>query len=162
MSDPSPRIVHLHIPKAAGYTWRGLLDDVFTGEVTGAEWCFEQLYDGGKGITHTALFRSPRSHVLSQYMMCAYSDWGQSGANHVRTPGASDETAIASGFGRWIKHFGSAWHPRDSMAHNQPPRQRRCPTKLEEASRAVEKNQICACKAQGVKYAAICSTYTLV
>ena len=116
------------------------------------ETCFNQ---GGRGYVHEMnypatdssgartstmiMLRSPRAHVLSQYLMCRYSKWGRrmtaptwrpSGAattaghsNHSRPQQATATTAVGAAFPRsnrsnwaldfheWLEHFvnGSAW-----------------------------------------------------
>lgn len=119
-----PRVVHLHIPKAAGFTWNRLLKDVF-GNVGGGERCFEAVYEGrAKGVTHTALFRSPRTHVLSQYVMCSFSDWGQTATHGRRLPRPASTSAadIGDGFRRWVGFFGSQWQPQDGHFNCYNPR----------------------------------------
>ena len=49
-----------------------------------------------------SVFRSPRHHVLSQYMMCAYVLGGKKG--HL-IPFASPKERYQIGFGKWLDHF---------------------------------------------------------
>ena len=133
MQTPGP-IVHLHVPKCAGRSWATLLRLVFdeqregsggeqTLQVTSAERCLAPLHRAG--AVHTSLFKSPREHVLSQFVMCAYSTWAAY-ANHgelwswlreqlpMGLTGATKRNrsaGVIGGFSRWLAHFGDSWRP---------------------------------------------------
>ena len=136
-------IVHVHIPKCAGRSWATMLRLVFdeppyyyplaakregsSGEqalqVTSVEGCLAPLHRAG--AVHTSLFKSPREHVLSQFVMCGYSTWAAH-ANHgelwswlreqlpIGLTGATERNrsaGVIGGFSRWLAHFGAGWRP---------------------------------------------------
>ena len=63
-----------------------------------------------RNITATIL-RSPRSHVLSQYMECKYDDWGQKVTRQTNFPGNRNKEKPLNGLREWIEHFlGDSWY----------------------------------------------------
>ena len=89
-------------------------------QVMSVEGCLAPLHRAG--AVHTSLFKSPREHVLSQFVMCAYSTWAAH-ANHgelwswlreqLGLTGATERnrSAVIGGFSRWLAHFGDSWRP---------------------------------------------------
>ena len=90
VSDARPNgtiLCHIHIPKAAGTAFQQVvLSAAETHEVrlSSHEACVSRVRsvcaanarDGPKKIVSLVHLRSPRSHVLSEYMQCAYAQWG--------------------------------------------------------------------------------------
>ena len=76
---------------------------------TGCHWheqCFDSLYSEDASPPaefRLTLFREPRSHVLSQYMECAFSEWGQRNASSNFPRGKPGDSMRE--FGIWLAHF---------------------------------------------------------
>ena len=57
-----------------------------------------------------SILRSPREHVLSQYLECRYDEWGKRTTNGTGFP--LNGTNVIAGFKTWLSHFSSPeWRP---------------------------------------------------
>jgi len=100
----------IHIPKTAG-TSLGKdvkLDNYVQSldmRVLNWEWCFppHQKSDA----FHLMMLRSPRAHVMSQFLECKYDWWGKMVTQNTSFPRTLEDTL---GFAVWLDHF---WPPRD-------------------------------------------------
>mmetsp|Transcript_106899 Transcript_106899/g.300568 ORF Transcript_106899/g.300568 Transcript_106899/m.300568 type:complete len:336 (-) Transcript_106899:166-1173(-) len=102
--DGHPRYMLVHIPKVAGFSW---IMDVFNEYleppgsgfyVSEKTYPVMQAYGGGRIY---AMFREPRAHVLSQFMECRYTKWGQRVSHK---PGRFENISV------WLHHFGKERH----------------------------------------------------
>lgn len=100
-------LIFTHIPKCAGTS--------FVSELKGKhhlylkyeiawkmEQCFLDLKES-KGI-HLVFLRSPRTHLLSQFMECKYTDWGHTKTKNTDFP---QQGELHEDFATWIGHFHS-------------------------------------------------------
>jgi hypothetical protein len=96
-----PNVVLIHIPKTAGTSLRKELGKAgFRTPHT--EFCYRQLF---KTKAFTIMFsRAPRAHVLSQFLECGHTDWGNKVTKGTLFPrSGADEYQV--GFTQWIDHF---------------------------------------------------------
>ena len=105
----------LHIPKTAmsslcmelGHRYDHLLDLGANGLAAGChaeETCYDALFSPRpmRGLLRIGYFREPRSHLLSMYMQCRYSKFGQFVTRNTSFP--RNDTDLAD-FERWVNHF---------------------------------------------------------
>lgn len=95
----------LHIVKTAGTSVMRELTQSGGFDITSRELCIGQLKDiyGPKSFTITFL-RSPREHVLSQFMQSKYS--------RMYSPAFPANSSDAEGFKTWIEYFYDSWNKR--------------------------------------------------
>ena len=107
----------VHIPKTAGASLFAQLASVFDvhGNSVSSETCLPPYREGNK--PRVVLLRSPRAHVVSQYLECRHSDWGlytqrkfagKKGFRDRYVVGKSDVEGLTA----WADHFvAHAWPP---------------------------------------------------
>lgn len=93
----------IHIPKCAGASFA--VDLEASGiHVKDREMCFGQMYEGPISSTiYMTVLRSPRSHVLSQYMECRYSPWGSEAVKDTNFPQSHEDFYID--FAKWVLFY---------------------------------------------------------
>ena len=102
--------IFVHIPKTGGIS---LLTDSAEHLPTGStlmdngEQAFSSLVENNNTGRHyiMTLLREPSSHVLSQFLMCKYDDWGKAVTKHSNFPGYGQSATILGGFHQWLEHF---------------------------------------------------------
>jgi hypothetical protein len=96
----------IHIPKSGGTSAKSLFRKAGYADyqkLRYCEKCFRNLYDANR-FTLT-FFRSPRSHVYSQYLECRYTPFGKFETQHY-SDFPRDGTNV-EGFIKWIDFFDS-------------------------------------------------------
>lgn len=112
----------VHIPKTAGSSLRSDLQRALLAssiDVVDSEKCILDRYERSETsqlTTHrhqhvqpaalrVAMFRSPRAHVLSEYLECRYdTSWTN---RYKSNSGFPDNGTLEDGFLRWLGHFAS-------------------------------------------------------
>ena len=107
---------YTHVPKTGGVSLR--TDLATLGISVGhLEFCFETAWKAG--AFNFVLLRSPRAHVLSQFLECKYDAWGREVTSHLPQfpfPRAQED---AAGFSIWVEHFWNATqHPAGLLPHD--------------------------------------------
>lgn len=103
-------VSYTHIPKTGGtsleselYALQNATPVGWAHRLGGHERCFHHMFD--ESAFNIILLRSPRAHVLSQFLECRYDAWGRSATRgtgfEALVAGAEDEEA----FGSWVAHF---------------------------------------------------------
>jgi hypothetical protein len=126
----------LHVPKAAGSS---LFADLrkLVGSAAGRERCRDKQHQHAyceccfrrmqkPGAFHITMFRSPRAHILSQFMMSANSSWGSkitdryAKANPLapRMPAIGADGDWRRPFVAWLRHF-ARWRAGSGRAELQ-------------------------------------------
>lgn len=145
-------IKHVHIPKTAGIAVRHDLeacgckafsansykkDPAFYHTFVGckfitAETFFTDLYNydgdgsgGGDGVAstlHFTVLRAPRTHVLSQFLECAFDGWGKAHTDREPLFPHTDVDGMYENFGKWVRWFAesgfSASNGNDFQCYN--------------------------------------------
>mmetsp|Transcript_14902 Transcript_14902/g.38459 ORF Transcript_14902/g.38459 Transcript_14902/m.38459 type:complete len:788 (-) Transcript_14902:128-2491(-) len=106
----------VHIPKAGGtsllalmnksasisdFGGNGWFDPDFTGKW---EQCFSHVRTKDNFVV--SMVRSPRAHVLSQFLECRYDTWGKQATEYKNFPRAASEQ---EDFVSWLSTFTSEW-----------------------------------------------------
>jgi len=99
----------IHIPKTAGTSLgKDVKNDAFVESlnlrVLNWEWCFPPHRKDD--AFHLMMLRSPRAHVMSQFLECKYDWWGKAVTQNTAFPHSLDDDL---GFAVWLDHF---WPPR--------------------------------------------------
>jgi len=99
----------IHIPKTAGTSLgKDAKNDDFVQSLNmrflNWEWCFPPHRKGD--AFHLMMLRSPRAHVMSQFLECKYDWWGKLVTQNTSFPRTLDDDL---GFAVWLDHF---WPPR--------------------------------------------------
>lgn len=106
----------VHIAKTAGSSLRVDLFRRLHIAVNHTQFCFGELHRrpvcSGRLVT---MLRSPREHVLSQYLECRFDGWGQNVTRGKHFPKSSSDFYLD--FERWVHHFAS----RGLMGTTGPP-----------------------------------------
>tara|TARA_B110001452_G_scaffold265562_1_gene270459 strand:+ start:1155 stop:2159 length:1005 start_codon:yes stop_codon:yes gene_type:complete len=121
-----PALCHAHISKAGGSS----VNLIMASEkqtIYAPEECARKLFDHSwcqlarprSEAVYLVMLRSPRAHVLSQYMECAYSKWGMGVVSKSpeyrafprHSKGQPSGAQLASHFDQWVRHFSPAWTP---------------------------------------------------
>ena len=104
----SPKVVNfVHISKAAGTSFLSEMPRHGLSTVTSREACLRDAYDmaTAQSITlHMTMVRSPRAHILSMFLECAYDAWGRKVTANTMFPRSGN---VAVDFEAWlvILHF---------------------------------------------------------
>lgn len=124
-----PVLCHAHISKAGGSSIN-LIFDAQNRTIVAPEGCARKLLDhewcqlpsaSRRAAVHLVMLRSPRAHVLSQYMECAYSKWGREVVSRSpqhrefprRSSGQPTPAELATDVDIWVRHFAPAWTPNN-------------------------------------------------
>ena len=107
IADSMPSVVtFIHIPKTAG---QSLIRDLeswsfVTLKRSGSSGNLEDCYSGVfvPGETHVALLRSPRAHVLSQFVECRDDSWGRKMTKNTDFPRGG---SLLSDLDVWLESF---------------------------------------------------------
>uniref|UniRef100_A0A7S3UFS8 Sulfotransferase n=1 Tax=Picocystis salinarum TaxID=88271 RepID=A0A7S3UFS8_9CHLO len=99
------KLIFTHIPKCAGTSFvselKGKHHLYLKNEIAWKmEQCFLDLQES-KGI-HLIFLRSPRKHLLSQFMECKYTEWGHTKTKNTDFP---QQGELYDDFQTWIDHF---------------------------------------------------------
>jgi hypothetical protein len=99
----------IHIPKTAGTSLgKDAKNDDFVQSLNmrflNWEWCFPPHRKDD--AFHLMMLRSPRAHVMSQFLECKYDWWGKLVTQNTTFPRTLDDDL---GFAVWLDHF---WPPR--------------------------------------------------
>lgn len=104
--NETPRVVFMHIPKTAGSSFkRDLAGNLGLHMPKDSERCFGMLYQSVSHTVHVTFLRSPRSHVLSQYLECRFARWGLTQTNGTAFPRSSDNFYLD--FAAWLRIYAS-------------------------------------------------------
>ena len=109
-------IVFIHIPKTAGMTFRFTINKLGQFNAQHTEKCYVHLIEHfHKRRPHEdaftiSFFRSPRSHVLSQFLECKYDNWGKRVTEGTSFPNKAKDK---HDFAKWIDHFYNSWNGED-------------------------------------------------
>ena len=72
------------------------------------EKCFAQLRRDN--AYHITMLRSPRAHVLSQYLECCFDQWGRETTANTGIACETDGGQFSShAFASWVSHFADEW-----------------------------------------------------
>lgn len=117
--QPGQPISFTHIPKTGGTSLRTDVRLAVGVDIGHLEWCFEAPAGFQDGAFNFVFLRSPRAHVLSQFLECKYDAWGREVTSHLPQfpfPGGDD----AAGFAQWVAHFYNATFvaPDGRLAHD--------------------------------------------
>jgi hypothetical protein len=107
----------VHIPKCAGTSAKKEINAILPRFYNRyCEFCFR--YEQSK-IPQTkiwlSMFRSPRSHVVSQHLECKYDKWGKSAT---RGTGFPRRGTIVSDLEAWVQHFSGGKAVPDFHCYN--------------------------------------------
>lgn len=105
--EEGSKLIFTHIPKCAGTSFvselKGKHHLYLKNEIAWKmEQCFLDLQES-KGI-HLIFLRSPRNHLLSQFMECKYTEWGHTKTKDTDFP---QQGELYDDFHKWIDHFHS-------------------------------------------------------
>jgi len=115
---PEQPVRFTHIPKTGGTSLR--VDLAALGhEIGHLEFCASAPDVGFlKGGWNFVFLRSPRAHVLSQFLECRYDEWGKTMTAQLPEfpfPTGDDESA----FEHWVAHFHNSTFSADGrLAHD--------------------------------------------
>jgi len=109
LSDSYKEFRLIHIPKTAGTSLgKDMKGDEYIQSLNlkfmNWEWCFPPHQKGD--AFHLMMLRSPRAHVMSQFLECKYDWWGKMVTQDTTFPHTLDDDL---GFAVWLDHF---WPPR--------------------------------------------------
>ena len=111
-------IIFVHIPKTAGMSFRFTINNHGKFGAEHTEKCYVELYEkyikknDGEPFS-VAFFRSPRAHVLSQFLECKYDNWGKRVTKGTEFPRhASDR----KDFEVWVNYFYDSWNKKNENA----------------------------------------------
>lgn len=94
----------VHISKCAGTSFKKEVGDILHGFINEySEHCYPTAKQKHPEVKiWISMFRSPRQHVVSQYLECRYDDWGKEVTSGTAFP---RDGAVDRDFASWIEHF---------------------------------------------------------
>jgi hypothetical protein len=106
--EPGQAVRFTHIPKTGGTSLRVDLQPRGV-EIGHLEYCAGAPEVGFlEGGFNFVFLRSPRAHVLSQYLECRYDKWGQTMTAMLPEFPFPRNGSDEDGFAEWVKHFHSS------------------------------------------------------